>query len=179
MIRLESAISDNIRIMRRIRRTGFYKKEAFAAMNEMIFWTVLLILMIVVEALTMGLTTIWFAAGALAAVIAAACNAPLFVQIALFLIVSVATLVFTRPLAVRYFNGERTKTNVGSLVGQKGIVTGKIDNLKGSGQVTLNGMEWTARAAQKDRIIPEGSVVVVRSIEGVKLIVDAEEQAEG
>lgn len=143
-------------------------------MYEVVFWTVLLILLIAVEVLTMGLTTIWFAAGALAAAIAAACRAPLFIQIALFLIVSVAALVFTRPLAVRYFNGERTRTNVSSLVGQKGIVTGEIDNLKGIGQVTLNGMQWTARAAQKDLVIPEGSVVTVRSIEGVKLIVDAE-----
>ena len=143
-------------------------------MYEMLFWIVLLILLIAVEVLTMGLTTIWFAAGALAAAIAAACNAPLFIQIALFLIVSVAALVFTRPLAVRYFNGERTRTNVSSLVGQKGIVTGEIDNLKGIGQVTLNGMQWTARAAQKDLVIPEGSVVTVRRIEGVKLIVDVE-----
>ena len=143
-------------------------------MYEMLFWIVLLILLIAVEVLTMGLTTIWFAAGALAAAIAAACNAPLFIQIALFFIVSVAALVFTRPLAVRYFNGERTRTNVSSLVGQKGIVTGEIDNLKGIGQVTLNGMQWTARAAQKDLVIPEGSVVTVRRIEGVKLIVDVE-----
>ncbi len=148
-------------------------------MYEVVFWTVLVILLIAVEVLTMGLTTIWFAAGALAAAIAAACRAPLFIQIALFLIVSVAALVFTRPLAVRYFNGERTKTNVSSLVGQKGIVTGEIDNLKGIGQVTLNGMQWTARAAQKDLVIPEGSVVTVRSIEGVKLIVDAESLPQG
>lgn len=148
-------------------------------MYEVVFWTVLLILLIAVEVLTMGLTTIWFAAGALAAAIAAACRAPLFIQIALFLIVSVAALVFTRPLAVRYFNGERTRTNVSSLVGQKGIVTGEIDNLKGIGQVTLNGMQWTARAAQKDLVIPEGSVVTVRSIEGVKLIVDAESLPQG
>lgn len=148
-------------------------------MYEVVFWTVLVILLIAVEVLTMGLTTIWFAAGALAAAIAAACRAPLFIQIALFLIVSVAALVFTRPLAVRYFNGERTRTNVSSLVGQKGIVTGEIDNLKGIGQVTLNGMQWTARAAQKDLVIPEGSVVTVRSIEGVKLIVDAESLPQG
>ena len=81
-------------------------------MYEVVFWTVLVILLIAVEVLTMGLTTIWFAAGALVAAIAAACRAPLFIQIALFLIVSVAALVFTRPLAVRYFNGERTRTNV-------------------------------------------------------------------
>ncbi|MDO4331913.1 MAG: NfeD family protein [Eubacteriales bacterium] len=140
-----------------------------------IVWTVLLIVLVAIEIATMGLTTIWFAAGALAATIAAACNAPLFVQIALFLIVSVLMLVFTRPVAMKYFNRDRTKTNVESLVGQKGIVTGEIDNLKGCGQVTLNGMEWSARSRTADRVIPEGSVVVVKEIHGVKLIVAVEE----
>lgn len=140
-----------------------------------IVWTVLLIVLVAVEIATMGLTTIWFAAGALVATIAAACNAPLFVQIALFLIVSVLMLVFTRPVAVKYFNKDRVKTNVESLVGQKGIVTGEINNLKGCGQVTLNGMEWSARSAGQDCVIPEGSVVVVKEIHGVKLIVEPEE----
>lgn len=143
-------------------------------MNEVLAWTILLVALVLVELATMGLTTIWFAAGALAALIAAACNAPLFVQIALFLAVSVITLVFTRPIAMRYFNTGRTKTNVQSLIGQKGIVTGEIDNLKGSGQVTLNGMEWTARSSAEDCVIPEGGVVIVRRIDGVKLIVDRE-----
>lgn len=136
-----------------------------------IVWTVLLILLVAIEIVTMGLTTIWFAAGALVAAIAAACNAPLFIQIALFLIVSVLMLVFTRPVAMKYFNKDRTKTNVESLVGQKGIVTGEINNLKGCGQVTLNGMEWSARSGREDCVIPEGSVVVVKGIHGVKLIV--------
>lgn len=143
-------------------------------MNEVLAWTILLVVLVLVELATMGLTTIWFAAGALVALIAAACNAPLFVQIALFLAVSVLTLVFTRPIAMRYFNTGRTRTNVQSLIGQKGIVTGEIDNLKGSGQVTLNGMEWTARSSAEDCVIPEGSVVIVRRIDGVKLIVDRE-----
>lgn len=143
-------------------------------MNEVLAWTILLVVLVLVELATMGLTTIWFAAGALAALIAAACNAPLFVQIALFLAVSVITLVFTRPIAMRYFNTGRTRTNVQSLIGQKGIVTGEIDNLKGSGQVTLNGMEWTARSSAEDCVIPEGGVVIVRRIDGVKLIVDRE-----
>lgn len=145
-------------------------------MAEIVIWLVLLIALVVVELATMGLTTIWFAAGALVATIAAACNAPLFIQIALFLAVSVLMLVFTRPVAMRYFNHDRTKTNVESLVGQKGIVTGKIDNLKGNGQVTLNGMEWTARAMTDSCVIPEGSVVVVKAIHGVKLIVGLEEE---
>lgn len=140
-----------------------------------IIWTVLLVVLIAIEIATMGLTTIWFAAGALVATIAAACNAPLFVQIALFLIVSVLMLVFTRPVAVKYFNKDRVKTNVESLVGQKGIVTGEINNLKGCGQVTLNGMEWTARSVLQGCVIPEGSVVVVKEIHGVKLIVELEE----
>ena len=143
---------------------------------EVIGWLVLLVALVVVELSTMGLTTIWFAAGSLAATIAAALGAPLYLQIALFLIVSVLMLVFTRPIAVKYFNKDREKTNVDSVIGQKGIVTGQIDNLQGCGQVTLNGLEWTARSMKEDLVIPEGAVVIVREISGVKLIVDLEEE---
>ncbi len=147
-------------------------------MAEVMVWLVLLIVLVVVELATMGLTTIWFAAGALVATIAAACNAPLFIQVTLFLTVSVLMLIFTRPVAMRYFNHDRTRTNAESLIGQKGIVTGKVDNLKGTGQVTLNGMEWTARAMADSCVIPEGSVVVVREIHGVKLMIEPEEVQE-
>lgn len=143
-------------------------------MTEVISWLVLLVVLVVIEIATMGLTTIWFAAGALVATIAAACNAPLFLQITLFLIVSVLMLVFTRPVAMKFFNIDRTKTNAESLIGQKGIVTGEICNLKACGQVTLNGMEWTARTANDESVIPEGCVVVVKEIQGVKLIVEEE-----
>jgi len=143
---------------------------------EVVVWLVLLIVLVMAELATMGLTTIWFAAGSLVATVAAACNAPLYLQIALFLIVSVLMLVFTRPVAVKYFNKDREKTNVDSLIGRKGIVTGQIDNLKACGQVTLNGMEWTARAASEECVIPEGSVVIVKEVTGVKLIVELEEE---
>lgn len=140
-------------------------------MNQVIFWLILLLLLVAIEVATLGLTTIWFAGGALIAVIAAALNAPLFLQIALFLAVSVVLLVFTRPVAVRYFNKDRTKTNVESLVGQKGIVVKEVNNLEGTGQVSLNGMEWSARSIDGKGPIPEGAVVVVREIRGVKLMV--------
>ncbi|MBQ8688519.1 MAG: NfeD family protein [Ruminococcus sp.] len=143
---------------------------------EVIGWLIALVFLVVIEISTMGLTTIWFAAGALAATIAASLGAPLYLQIALFLIVSVLMLVFTRPIAVKYFNQDREKTNVDSVIGKKGIVTGAIDNLLGCGQVTLNGLEWTARSASEDLKIPEGSVVIVRDIQGVKLIVELEEE---
>ena len=143
---------------------------------EVIGWLIAAIALVVIEVATLGLTTIWFAAGALTATLAAALGAPLFLQVALFLIVSVLVLIFIRPYAVKYFNREREKTNVDSMIGRKGIVTGRIDNLQACGQVTVNGMEWTARSAVEDQVIPEGTVVSIRDIQGVKLIVDFEEK---
>ena len=145
-------------------------------MEEMlIFWLVLLILCIGVEVLTLGLTSIWFAGGALVAIFAALLQAPIFFQIILFFVVSLAMLFFTRPIAVRYFNRDRVKTNVESMVGRQAIVTGEIDNLKAKGQVTVTGQEWMARSWEDNVKIPEGTVVVVKSIHGVKLIVARQE----
>lgn len=146
-------------------------------MNEMmIFWLVLLILCIGIEVLTLGLTTIWFAGGALVAAFATLLQAPIFVQIILFFLVSLLMLFFTRPIAVKYFNRDRVKTNVESMVGRQAIVTSEIDNLQAAGQVTVNGQEWSARSSD-DRIrIPVGAVVIVVAINGVKLIVRVDEQ---
>lgn len=137
----------------------------------MIFWMVLLILCIGIEVLTLGLTTIWFAAGALVAIFAALLYAPIFVQVILFLLVSLLSLFFTRPIAVKYFNRDRVKTNVESMVGRQAIVTDEIDNLQAAGQVTVNGQEWSARSWDDKVRIPTGAVVVVTAISGVKLIV--------
>ena len=105
-------------------------------MNYTIFWLVALVLFILIEIATMGLTTIWFAGGALVAVIASALGLPLVVQIVLFFAVSFVLLYFTRPMAVKYFNKDRVKTNAESLVGRQAIVISEIDNLQGIGQVT-------------------------------------------
>ena len=106
------------------------------------------------------------------AAILAALNLPSYVQIAAFIVVSLVLIIFTRPVAVRYFNVDRVKTNAESIVGKKAIVTGEINNLKATGQVTVNGMEWTARSATDDVTIPEGTVVHIVAINGVKLIVE-------
>ena len=144
-------------------------------MNEfIIFWLVVLIGSILVELVSLGLTSIWFAGGAVVAVLAAALGAPLYVQIILFLAVSLLLLAFTRPVAVRYFNRERVKTNVESLVGRQAIVISEIDNLQGIGQVTVGGQEWSARSYAEDGKIPVGTVVVVTAVSGVKLIVKEE-----
>lgn len=144
----------------------------------LIFWMVILILCIVIEVLTLGLTTIWFAAGALVAIFAALLYAPIFVQVILFLLVSLTLLFFTRPIAVKYFNRDRVKTNVESMVGRQAIVIGEIDNVQATGQVTVSGQEWSARSWDDKVRIPAGAVVVVVAISGVKLIVRTEQRME-
>jgi membrane protein implicated in regulation of membrane protease activity len=147
--------------------------------DMMVFWLVLLILCIVIEVPTMGLTTIWFAGGALIAILATLLNAPVFVQVILFLAVSLLLLFFTRPLAVKYFNKDRVKTNVESMVGRQAIVTSEIFNLEGVGQVTIGGLEWSARSFDDKLRIPVGTVVNVVAIHGVKLIVKVDETLDG
>lgn len=145
-------------------------------MDNMLFvWLILLILLIVVELATMGLTTIWFAGGSLVAAIAAAVNAPLVVQVALFLIVSIILLLFTRPIAVKYFNKDRIRTNVESMIGRQAIVISEINNLAGVGQVTVGGQEWSARSRDEAQQIPVGTVVVICAVSGVKLIVEPQQ----
>lgn len=120
-----------------------------------IIWLVVLAILLVIEFLTLGLTTVWFAGGALVAFLVSLAGGPLWLQLLLFIAVSVVLLLFTRPLAVKYLNKDVQKTNVDSIPGQKGIVTATIDNLKAEGQVTIQGMEWTARAKNGNTIEKE------------------------
>ena len=140
--------------------------------NMSVVWLVLMVLLFIIEAATAGLTVIWFALGALAALIAALFGAQIWLQVLWFLVVSIATLWFTRPLALKYLNGRSVATNPDRVVGMEGVVCEDIDNLAGTGAVKLDGKEWTARS-DSGANIPSGSVVKVRRIEGVKLIVDA------
>ena len=140
-------------------------------MKEVIIWLVLLILFIGIEATTLGLTSIWFAGGALVAMIVAALHGPVWLQIIVFLLVALVLLFFTRPVAVKYFNKERVKTNVESIVGKQAVVTGDINNLLGTGTVTVSGQEWTARSCEDEITIPKDTIVVVEAVNGVKLMV--------
>ena len=140
-------------------------------MDPVYAWLIALVAFIIIEVSTMGLTTIWFAGGALIAVFLALANTSMYLQIGVFLVVSMVLLICTRPLAVRFFNQKTTKTNVDSMIGKQAIVLNEINNLMEEGQVMLNGMEWSARAYEEDKIIPAGAVVEVKEIQGVKLIV--------
>ncbi len=147
-------------------------------MEKMILtWLILLIIFIVVEAVTMGLTTIWFAGGALAAIGATVLHAPIPIQIIVFLLVSLLLLFFTRPVAVKYFNKKRVKTNVEGFIGRQAIVISEIDNLQGIGQVTVGGQQWSARSSDEEVVIAVGTVVDVMDVSGVKLIVKENDNA--
>lgn len=141
--------------------------------NEyLIAWLIILAVLVIIELLTMGLTTIWFAGGALVAAILAMFGTPLWVQIIAALVVSIILLLTTRPIAVKHFNKDRERTNVESLIGHAAIVIGEIDNLKGIGQVNVGGQEWSARSTADSVVIPVGTVVAIKNISGVKLIVE-------
>lgn len=145
-------------------------------MNITLVWLVIFVVCIAVEIATMGLTTIWFAGGALIASVIAAIGGPIWLQVVLFFAVAFVLLYFTRPIAVKYFNKDRVKTNVESMIGKQAIVISEINNLQGIGQVTVGGIEWSARTVQEDITLPVGSVVVVRAISGVKLIVEEKQE---
>ena len=144
---------------------------------EPIMWLILLACFLVVEAITVGLTTIWFAGGALVAAIASGLGAGILIQWVLFLIVSLALLIFTRPMAVRYMNKGVPKTNVNSLIGERAVVIQKINNLEQTGQVRINDIEWMARTSSDEVTIPEHAIVTIEDVPGVKLIV--KEETEG
>lgn len=141
-------------------------------MNMTVVWLVILVVLVIIELLTMGLTTVWFAGGALVAAIASVFQIPFSLQIILFLLVSAVLLFFTRPLAVKYFNKDRIRTNAESLVGRQAIVISEIDNLQGIGQVNVGGMEWSARTKEDGIKLPVGTVTTVLAINGVKLVVE-------
>ena len=141
-------------------------------MNVLIFWAVLCIIMIFVELFTLGLTTIWFAIGAAAAILAHFLGAPFVIQGIIFLFVSILLLYLMSPWARQYFNKNRIKTNAQSLIGKQAVVTEAIENLQSKGRVIVDGMEWTARSSDTAGNIPKGAIVKIKEIRGVKLIVE-------
>ena len=137
-----------------------------------IYWLLAAAAFLVLEMLTMGLTSIWFAGGALVGAVVARMGLSLGIQVAAFVVVSIVLLMLTRPLAGKYLNSRTVKTNADSLVGEACVVTQTSDNLKAQGQVLIRGQVWTARSTKEDLVIPEDSRVKVIEISGVKLMVE-------
>ena len=147
-------------------------------MNYPIIWLVLLIAFAGVEGVTAGLISIWFCMGSLVALIAAWMGASLAVQIGLFVIVSVVAMALVRPLARKCLQPKIEKTNADRILQTEGVVTERIDNLRAAGQIKVGGSVWTARSKTGEEI-PEGTLVLVEKIEGVKAIVTVLEKGTG
>ncbi len=141
---------------------------------QTMLWLIIFAILLVIEIITLGLTTIWFALGAIAAFLAAYIGFGTVVQVIVFLVVSVILFILTRPIAVKFFNQERERTNAESLIGQKAVVKEAIQTLQGVGIVEVNGMEWSAKTDESEDI-EAGAVVLIKGIQGVKLIVEKEE----
>ena len=144
---------------------------------DIVIWLILLVVFLIIEANTVAVVSIWFAAGALVALIASFFDAQLWMQITAFLGVSVVCLAWLRTVVGKYIKPRIVPTNVDAILDSQGYVTEDIDNLAARGQVKLGAMEWTARSSDGTEI-PKGTLVKVDKIEGVKVFVTAVKAAE-
>ena len=143
---------------------------------EAIIWLVLMVVFLIAEAVTVATISLWFAAGALVALLVSLLGLQVWLQVVLFLLVSGVLLACLRPMVKRHFTPKLTRTNVDAIVGTRGMVTAEIDNVCAAGQVKLNGMEWTARSTSGEPI-SAGTIVKVDRIEGVKAFVSPVKEA--
>ena len=134
-------------------------------------WAAAAVIFLIIEGVTAGLSSIWFALGALGALISALFGAPLWLQIVWFIVISAVTLWLTRPLARKYVNARKQPTNADRIIGMEGYVTERIDNVAATGTISIGGKLWTARSLTGDPI-EAGALVLARNIDGVKVIVE-------
>ena len=133
-------------------------------------WLVIAVVLGIFEAATVALVSIWFAIGAVAAMVPAYFNAPFWVQILVFILVSALCFVFTRPFFKKIIRVNKQPTNVDRLVGQEGVATDDIENIECRGKVFISGLTWSARS-ETCELLPQGAVVTVKKIEGATLVV--------
>jgi membrane protein implicated in regulation of membrane protease activity len=133
-------------------------------------WLIVVAACVLIEAFTLGLTTIWFAIGALAAWLVSMAGLSVYVQIVAFMLVSISCLILTRPIAVKKLKIGKEKTNLDSLIGETAKVESTIDNFNDKGYAKVRGQIWSARAVDDD-IIEKNELVIIKEIKGVKLIV--------
>lgn len=139
-------------------------------------WLGLLIVFLIIEIATVGLTTIWLAGGAFVALILGMMGLNIWWQIGAFLLVSVLLIIFTRPFAAKYINSHHEKTNYEKIIGKVVRITERVDNLEGTGTAVVGGLEWTVRTEQDGIVLNPGDLAKVVCIEGVKLIVKKYEE---
>lgn len=146
--------------------------------NLLIMWIVLAVVFAVIEAVTFQIVTLWFAVGAVGAIIANVLDASPLIQLIVFVAVSILTLVIARPYLKKFTKTKVQPTNADVCIGKQAVVTEEINNTLGTGQAKIRGIVWTARSEDEGTVIPKDTLVTVKRIEGVKLIVSPEVTAE-
>ncbi|OHW63218.1 hypothetical protein EUAN_00820 [Andreesenia angusta] len=145
--------------------------------DDVTFWIIVAVVCGIVEAVSLGITSIWFVIGAIVALVLASFEVPFIVQIVVFLVVSIVLLIYTRPIATKYLKLGKEKTNVDAIAGQNGIVIEKIDNMLGKGQVKIGGQIWSAKS-ENGEDIPRDTEVMVLDVRGVRVVVKRVEEEE-
>lgn len=136
-------------------------------------WLILFVIFVVAEVITAGaLVSIWFCIGSLAAMVAARAGTPVMVQIVVFLVVSVALLILTKPFLKKVLRQKNEPTNADVIIGRIGVVVEDINNLEEKGAVKIDGKVWTARSLDEDKAIQKDSKVKIVRIQGVKVLVE-------
>jgi len=143
---------------------------------ETILWIALMIVFVAVEIATVGLTAIWFAGGALVALLVQLLGLNIYWQIIFFIAASAILMTVTRPWALKYFKPRLVKTNYETVLGETVCLTEAVDNIKGTGTAVYKGQEWTARAYENGKTYEAGTIVAVKEIRGVTLYVTESEQ---
>lgn len=143
---------------------------------NVLLWIIIMVVLLAIEALTMNLTTIWLAVGALVAFFFTLAGAGGVMQFGVFVVVSTIMVVFTRPIVKKYVSGHYQKTNSDSLVGRTARIIEPVNNKLETGTAFLDGKEWSVRTENDNVTLNEGEIVTVREIKGVKLIVSKDVQ---
>lgn len=147
------------------------------AISDVTLWIIVAVVCGIVEAISLGITSIWFVVGAIVALVLASFDVPFIVQVVVFLVVSIVLLIYTRPIATKYLKLGKEKTNVEAISGQEGLVVEAIDNVLGKGQVKIGGQIWSAKS-ENGEDIPKDAEVLVLAVKGVRVIVKRIEEEE-
>ena len=135
-----------------------------------IIWALFIIFALIVEGVTSALVSVWFVPGAVISLLLASFKVPVWIQVLIFVVVSVVCVILAKFVFQKYFKKKNTLTNIDAIIGERALVTEKINNIAGSGLVKVKGQLWSARSADPDTTYESGDVVTVVAIEGVKLI---------
>lgn len=139
--------------------------------NTVTFWLIVAVAAGVLEAATVGLVSVWFSVGAIVAALFAAFDVRFDVQMVVFIAASIVSMLLTRPFLKKVLHVKKTPTNAEKVIGQRGVVISRIDNIFEKGRVLADGLEWEARTEDGSRL-EKGDMVIVKELSGVKLIVE-------